>query len=281
MGQAEGVADGHDPLAWPHRLGIAERQGEELALGLHPQQRDVGLGIATHDLGRQIGAVFQPHGDAVHVLDDVVVGHDVAVLGDHETGPEARHELLALGHASEGVAEGGGEELLERMSTAHRPLGADVHDTRRDPLGQVREGCRHPTGGDGFGVATSLLPEGRRLHRGGRLVLAAEEVDGVGDVLPGAHLEIQGAHHHEDEQGRRGEEKRLGQGSHGNLQSLAAALALRVVALPAAAVPEGIGVVWGRGDWMPPGPFVFPVQTSSDTRAQTRGRSTWYLPAPR
>ena len=85
----------------------------------------VGLGLSQ--------SVREGDLDAVHVFDDVVVGHDVAVLGDHEAGAEARHLVLALLEALLGRhAE---EELLEHareLLARDRLRGLDVDDPARD-----------------------------------------------------------------------------------------------------------------------------------------------------
>jgi hypothetical protein len=158
MLQPEGVADRHHPLAGAHALGVAQRQGEELLVGFDADQRDVGLGVAAHDLGVVLAAVVEGNLDAVHVLDHVVVGHDVAVGGDHEAGAEAR-DLARMLLLAEGAAE---EELLEAVGHL-RPLdrlrGLDVDDAGRDALGEVGEARRDAARDDRLRPG-ALVPEG-------------------------------------------------------------------------------------------------------------------------
>ena len=126
--------------------------GGSLPLRLDLEDGDVGLGVAADDLGLEPGVVVQDDRDLVGVLDDVVVGDDVAVVVDEEARPQrggapprlllllarlvALHELL--------------EELLERRTgrqlrqldarVAFDRLGRrDVDDRRQQPRGEIGE----------------------------------------------------------------------------------------------------------------------------------------------
>ena len=98
--EAERIADRDHPFAEPQLVGIAEAHRLERLVGLDPQQRDVGLLIAAHQLGLDAGAVVEDDGDLVGVGDDVVVGDHDAGGVDDEAGAEridaARRRALAL-----------------------------------------------------------------------------------------------------------------------------------------------------------------------------------------
>ena len=195
----------------------------ELLVGLYADQREVGLRVAAYHRSGQLNAVDEANRDAVHVLDDVIVRDDVAVLRDHEAAPETRHHALArLLPPAEGLApEGEGEELLDRVAH-HRLLGADVHDARRGALGQIREGTRHAQGHDGRLVRT-LLPEGTGGY-GGRLLLvvasAAEQVDRLRRAVRPADPHVESAGRDQRDQRHSCEHERLAESPHSILPSL-------------------------------------------------------------
>ena len=93
--QAEGVADGDDPVA-DARLGrvFEVHVGEARTLDL--DHRKVGGLVAADHLGRQLALVGEHHLDVVGVLDDVVVGDDASRRGRDE---EAGAGGLGLGGA--------------------------------------------------------------------------------------------------------------------------------------------------------------------------------------
>src|SRR3546814_1518342 len=101
-------------------------------LGLHLQQRQVGVLVAADDGGIQRSAVRQHDLHLVRVGDDVVVGDDVAARVDDEAGAERaatagyRRRLAALTAPLEELLE----ELLELLGlTAFAALlGLNVDD---------------------------------------------------------------------------------------------------------------------------------------------------------
>ena len=62
------------------RLGVAELQLRQ-AFRRYLQERDVGAGIAAHELCRELAPVFQGDDDFLGLFDDVVVGDHVASAG--------------------------------------------------------------------------------------------------------------------------------------------------------------------------------------------------------
>ena len=195
--ETERVADRDHPLAGPHALGIAERQREERLLGFDLDQPDVGLRIAPDHGGGQLAPIVELDRDLLDVFDHVIVGDDVPVWRDHESGAQTGNHLLVLArHALLGDLERkvrDAEPLLEWVSR-ERLLGADVDHARRAGLGQVGERVRDAVGDDGL-LAGALLPERLVGSRGllFGLGLLAEQVEGVRVVGEPAHVDLQGA----------------------------------------------------------------------------------------
>src|SRR5690606_687597 len=131
--EAEWVADRYHPVADTRRL-FGEPDIRQLVVGIDLQQCKVGLWIGADDLGRVFTTIDERNLDLLTVVDDVVVGHDVAVLGDHETRP-LRHLLSLTRGAEPGtvrlvaelfeeVVEGAvlGERIVELVEVERRPL---------------------------------------------------------------------------------------------------------------------------------------------------------------
>ncbi len=160
--QSEGVADRDHPVARARLSGIAEpHEGEGLA-SADLEHREIGFDIIADQFGSVFGAVGHGDGDlfnraAARGADDVVVGHDIAVRRDEETGPqrlafaELRFLLLLALAAVEQPFEGCAAEWV---GTLHLdPLaGRDVDHRRLQLRGQIgkafrstgaRHGSRH------------------------------------------------------------------------------------------------------------------------------------------
>ena len=88
--EAERIADRDHPFAEPQLVGIAELHGLERLLRLHPQQREIDLGVAAEDLRLEARAVVEDDGDLVGVGDDVIVGDHDAGRIDDEAGAQRR-----------------------------------------------------------------------------------------------------------------------------------------------------------------------------------------------
>ena len=108
IGQAERIADGHHPVAHPKLAVVAEFDGGKRLVAFHLDERHIGGGVSADQLGIELAAIRQLHGNLGTVIDDVVVGDDVARLVDDEAGSDAdgflRHPALAK--ALEELAEG-------------------------------------------------------------------------------------------------------------------------------------------------------------------------------
>ena len=134
MVEAKGIADGDHPVAGQHGVGVAELERKVGSLRLGPDQRDVRLRIRPHDLGVRAGPVREDDVDLLHVLDDVVVGHDQPVLRDHEAGSQAGdREAPGLGLPLRPLltAEGPSEELAKEIAEREAQVGERLHHRLR------------------------------------------------------------------------------------------------------------------------------------------------------
>jgi hypothetical protein len=94
LAHAERIAHGQHDIAHSRGFGIAEHDRGQ-ALELQAKDRQVGLGVAAHDLRLGATAVGEQHFDVVRRFDDVVVGQHQTVGRYDDAGAQARG-LLAL-----------------------------------------------------------------------------------------------------------------------------------------------------------------------------------------
>ena len=106
------VTDRQHPFAHPGVVAVAQGHRRQ-ALGVDLEHGHVGIGVGSDDLGLELTAVEQPDRDLLGTLDHVIVGQDVAVGGDHETGTAA---LLDVGL----LPEPGKEPLHARRDPLRR-----------------------------------------------------------------------------------------------------------------------------------------------------------------
>ena len=162
MAKAEGVADGENPFAHFHLVGVAEVQERQGRVGLYLEEGDVGFFIGSDDLGLEgmllAGAPLKVDEDGVRAGDHMVVGHDVAVGGNEEAGAE---RALRTGLGAAASAFKLFKKALELRGKPaehfgrHAPplhdffFGADIDDgltgglDQRDEVGNHRRGlCR-------------------------------------------------------------------------------------------------------------------------------------------
>ncbi|MFM1943697.1 MAG: hypothetical protein RI897_2679 [Verrucomicrobiota bacterium] len=107
LADAEGVADGEDDIADEDEVTIGERGMGEV-VGVDFEHGYIGFGVTSDDFGFVFFAgVFEGDFDFIGAINDVVVGEDVAIGGDDDTGAEATlfEGARGLGHAPESVAE--------------------------------------------------------------------------------------------------------------------------------------------------------------------------------
>ena len=99
--KAERTADGEDPVADVHAVGVAQLGGGQRLLGVNLDDGQIGFPVHT-DHGRVVGhgggIVHQLHANAVGFLHHVVVGDDVALGIDDDAG--AQRALTHVAHAS-------------------------------------------------------------------------------------------------------------------------------------------------------------------------------------
>ena len=122
--QVERRADGKHPLAETQCVGTAERKRRQI-LRLDLNQRHVGCGVATDDFGIERATVIEFHSQFGGVLDDMVVGYDIAVLGENNS-RTARTLFALLRRALLAVALREAEELEERVETAAAAADLDL-----------------------------------------------------------------------------------------------------------------------------------------------------------
>ena len=117
--QTEGIAHGEHHLSHAHGVAVAERERHDVGRG-DLQDGDVGHFVRADELRRQEAAVGQLHLDFFHADDDVMIGQDVAFLGNDDPGT---HGLL---RARREVAE----KKLERILRLRGARAGDADDGR-------------------------------------------------------------------------------------------------------------------------------------------------------
>ena len=102
------------------------QEGETIQIDL--DHRHVGGGIGAHDRGDEIPAVQEIDPDFVGIGYDVVVGENVTVLGNHETGAAAHHWHVGMLSAVFVVreVEEPAELLGDLHGAGHGPGGGDL-----------------------------------------------------------------------------------------------------------------------------------------------------------
>ena len=115
--ESERIADGKHPLS-DARLLVGHLHGGEFAFAVDLEQGEVILGIAGHHLRAHGRALGEADAEDVDLLDDVVVGDDVA----------ARVEQHPGAHAVDAVLRGGERKELLRGGPHDRAFAVDVDD---------------------------------------------------------------------------------------------------------------------------------------------------------
>ena len=148
---AQGIAHYIDLIAHLHLVAVAQHRSLQ-AGGLDLQNGQVVYLFLAHDPGLIAGAVMQHHSHRqaalIRVLDHVIVGKDVAVLGEDEAG------------AGHGAGLG-----AEKALGGH--LGGDAHHLAAGQL--VDLGRAHEPRGVGYGRDHRALALGRRCQSRGSL----------------------------------------------------------------------------------------------------------------
>ena len=161
---------------------VAELHRLERLVGMHAQQREIGLGVLADQLGLELGAVVEDDADLVGVGDDVIIGDDEPGRIDDEAGAQrvdAVRRVVQVVALAVVVLEEFVEKLLHRR--AGRQIG-QFADVRVDLLRRrnVDHGVDHLFGdiGDVLGSARRGGPrrqdDDRRRKRGDRRAVPHE-----------------------------------------------------------------------------------------------------------
>ena len=124
---------GKQPVVGTYRLlrqDVAERHGGKV-VPLDLEHRHVGLGIGADHLGLVGLAVVGRHLDLVGAVDDVIVGHDIAVGGDDEAralglGEAARTLATHAGQAGNAILAEAALDILNTSAEVAEAPGGDL-----------------------------------------------------------------------------------------------------------------------------------------------------------
>jgi len=100
--EPEGIPDGHHPVTHLEAVRVAEDDRGQVGPVQDPEERQVGVRVAAHQLGIEDPPIGKADLDPLCVLHDVVVAHHVALgaeqepragRGGHAAGGDALHRL--------------------------------------------------------------------------------------------------------------------------------------------------------------------------------------------
>ncbi len=134
LSEPERVADGHHEVAHAKRIGVSQLHRGQ-AVSLHLDYRHVRGRIGAHHLRVEPASIAQGDGNFLGLVDDVIVGDDVTVLGiDNDAGAETLGPPMArpIGQLEEATEK----RVTEQGVLAHEngALRGDIHHRRRDLL---------------------------------------------------------------------------------------------------------------------------------------------------
>ncbi len=89
--QAERTANGQNPVAHLHAVGIAHLRRRQRAVNVDLDHGQIGFLIGADDLGVMLHAwriILKPHANAVRLFDHVPVGHDISLGIDDYAGTQ-------------------------------------------------------------------------------------------------------------------------------------------------------------------------------------------------
>ena len=100
--EVERIADGEHPFADTQVIGVAHEDHRQPCL-FDFQERDIRVRVSADQRSRVFAFVVEDHLNLVSTVDDVVVGDDIAVLGDDDTrtGRLLRRHFALLSRAAE------------------------------------------------------------------------------------------------------------------------------------------------------------------------------------
>ena len=166
--EAVGGPDRDDGLTHEEVTGVAEVDGRDR--GVHLDYRDVGLGVATHELGRVALPGGVSHGDLVGFLDDMVVREDVGTAAGRGL---VRHAGAVALHGHAGVVFGQGRVTRGGRAAGHVDVDDGGHAGRRGGDRRIRGSGGHDGDLGRLGGAAEALA--------GRQARAEEAGGGAGE----------------------------------------------------------------------------------------------------
>jgi len=173
--QAEGAADGEDPVADLHAVGIAELGDRQFAIRVDFYYSEVGVFIEPDDASAVLGGIaIERHLNFGGLVDYVIVGEDETLFVDDYAGAEAAFGVGAvIGRVEETV-----EEVLEGIAEFFGRLATfGLFDYLRS--GDVDDGGAEFLGYGGEGVGKrNGIGHGEKRGPGGGLVVGGLHVSG-------------------------------------------------------------------------------------------------------
>ena len=138
-GQVERIANGNNPFSYFHDIAVAVLEEGQVVL-IDAQQGDIGIWIGAHELGHIGAFIVQDYFDFIGTCDHVVVGDDIPIGGNDDTGTTAIARLVGHFKAEVRVVEEPeGIELLwlGTPGFCRACSGFDVHHCRCRQVGHA------------------------------------------------------------------------------------------------------------------------------------------------
>ncbi len=208
IGKTERIADGDNPIAHAQLAIVAKFDCGKRLVAFHLDQRHIGCGIGANQLRIELTAIGQFHGDLRGMIDDMIVGDDVARLVDDEARADANGFLRCRVLAAI-VAE----ELAERFGYV---VGKLAHRRGRFGLGfdgDADDGGAHALHQIGEAEGRTVLEHARGLNMrlGGHIGREGfrRMWDRRGGLMIGGQRKCAKAHHDNDSRRRRSEQARM------------------------------------------------------------------------
>ena len=149
LAETERIADRQHEIADLQAIGIADRDRRQTARR-DLQHGDVGVGVAADQFRGQPPVVLGRDFDAARILDDMRIGHHIA-LRSVDNHARAGRLRLALDRLLLQVEEAAEHRVLQqRVVFPHSPAHRDADDARGDPADHRRQGLDRRAIGQGY-----------------------------------------------------------------------------------------------------------------------------------